>query len=179
MTSLFFRSRQLAHAAALMMVLGCGDDGDDPKEPTPDAALPSSPDAATPSGGDAAADAAIPGDSSVPSVIPTINGCTAAMYTDKSTSTGTQTIVIEGGTFTYTPKCLIVAKGTTVRWEGSLATHPLKAGPVAGSTGGTAGSPIVETDTGSSVEFTFANAGTFPYFCTIHAPVMAGSIHVK
>lgn len=142
-----------------------------------DAAQPESPDAAQSEPTDAgrSADAALD--------IPDFNGCTAADYEDRSADDASRVISIVGGGLTYSPKCLIIAAGQTVRWEGSLSAHPLAPGRPDDAAAGSPSSPILETSTGKSVAFSFAAAGTFPYYCTIHAfgegQGMAGSIHVR
>lgn len=78
---------------------------------------------------------------------------------------------------------MIIAVGQTARFEGSLTAHPLARGTPESLTAGSPGNPIATTATGSSVEFTFSSAGTFPYHCTVHSfgagMGMAGSIHVR
>lgn len=144
-----------------VLVSGCGsdDDGKSVDEPVSDA------------GSDAAAD------------FPTLNGCTAADYRDLSSASEQRVVAIAASGLNFTPKCMIVAAGQKVRWEGSLTAHPLSPGSPADLASGTTDNPIMATSTGNSVEFTFPAAGTFPYHCTLHAfgngQGMAGSIHVR
>lgn len=129
------------------------------------------------------ADAAAVGDAAVAADIPTLNGCAAADYLDKSGGTDGRTIQIALMGLTFTPKCMTIAKGQAVTWTGSLSSHPLAPGNAAHHDAGSPGSPIVVTNTGSSVTFTFPAAGTYPYYCQIHGvgngEGMSGSIHVK
>jgi plastocyanin len=116
-------------------------------------------------------------------VIPDFNGCTAAAYEDDRAASAARIIGIatEGG-LNFTPKCMTIAVGQTVRWEGSLAAHPLAPGNIDHPEAGSPDSPIVVTSSGSSVEFTFNSAGTFPYVCQVHSfgdgLGMAGVVHV-
>jgi plastocyanin len=115
--------------------------------------------------------------------IPELNGCSEALYEDRSADEDSRVIAIAASGLTFTPKCMIVDRGQRVRWEGSLAAHPLAPGNPDDREAGTLPSPIVPTVTGRSVEFTFEEAGTFPYYCTLHAfgdgRGMAGAIHVR
>jgi len=90
---------------------------------------------------------------------------------------------VHASCLSFTPPCLTIRVGQTVRWEGSLATHPISPGNPDHPDAGSPDSPIVETSSGQSVEFTFNNAGTFPYYCEIHSfgsgEGMAGVVHVK
>jgi len=114
--------------------------------------------------------------------IPEWNGCTTVDYDDRSADDADRTIAIAQQGLTYTPKCMIVAPGQTVRWEGSLSAHPLASGNANDGAAGSPDNPIVATSTGSSVEFTFPDAGTFPYYCELHSfgdgEGMAGVVHV-
>jgi plastocyanin len=125
------------------------------------------------SGHDAAVDASA-------AVIPTLNGCTPEMYVDNSASSATRTVVFGGSTgLAYAPKCMIIAAGQKVTFNGSFTAHPLAKGNSADPNAGSADSPIVDVSSGDSKEITFPTAGTYPYYCTVHKPNMAGSIHVK
>ncbi len=98
-------------------------------------------------------------------------GCQSYVAPDGGTA-----VVDFGGTLgnAYAPKCLKVAKGTTVTFNGAFGTHPLAqgCGPAATITNGS----------GATKAITFDNAGTFGYYCTSHGQSagsgMAGSIEV-
>jgi plastocyanin len=111
---------------------------------------------------------------------PELNGCTSDDYVDRSADSANRTIAIAAIGLTYTPKCLSIRAGQSVRWEGSLAAHPLAPGNPEDS--GPA-SPIEPRSSGREVEFSFPNAGVFPYYCTLHAfgagQGMAGVIRVR
>ena len=93
------------------------------------------------------------------------------------------TILIARDGLVYTPKCLTVDRGTTVRFEGSLAAHPLAPGNPDDRGAGSAQNPIQETSSGNSVEFTFTTPGTYAYYCVLHSfgagSGMAGAIFVR
>jgi plastocyanin len=73
--------------------------------------------------------------------------------------------------FTFTPKELTVAVGTTVKWVNhDDIPHTI----VEKKT--TFRSKALDTD--DSYSFTFASAGTFDYFCGLH-PHMVGQVIVK
>jgi Icc protein len=73
--------------------------------------------------------------------------------------------------FAFTPKALTVAAGKTVTWVNRDDTaHRIKS-----ANGQFASSPVL--DTRASYPATFAKAGEYPYFCSIH-PTMIGKIIV-
>ena len=81
------------------------------------------------------------------------------------------TNVITIDNFTFSPKELAVAVGTTVKWVNHDDIPHL----------------VVEKkttfrskalDTGDSYSYTFTSAGTFDYFCSLH-PHMVGQVIVK
>ena len=73
--------------------------------------------------------------------------------------------------FTFTPKELTVAVGTTVKW---LNHDDIPHTVVEKKT--TFRSKALDTD--DSYSFTFTSAGTFDYFCGLH-PHMVGKVIVK
>jgi plastocyanin len=73
--------------------------------------------------------------------------------------------------FTFSPKALTVAVGTTVKW---VNHDDIPHTVVEKNT--TFRSKALDTD--DSYSFTFANVGTFDYFCGLH-PHMVGQIIVK
>jgi len=81
------------------------------------------------------------------------------------------TDVITIDNFTFTPKELTVAVGTTVKW---VNHDDIPHTVVEKKT--TFRSKALDTD--DSYSFTFASAGTFDYFCGLH-PHMVGQIIVK
>jgi plastocyanin len=129
------------------------------------------------------AGAAAHSDGTLPPEPEQFNGCSADDYEDFSADSAVRVIAIAAMGLTYTPKCTIISPGQSVRWEGSLAAHPLAPGNPQDSAAGSDDNPIEPTSSGREVEFSFPNAGTFPYYCTLHAfgagEGMAGAIWVR
>jgi plastocyanin len=72
----------------------------------------------------------------------------------------------------YSPETIEIKKGETVEWDNTdLTPHT-----VTSESGGELNSGSIEAD--ASWSHTFAQAGTFPYYCTYH-PEMKGTIVVK
>lgn len=83
------------------------------------------------------------------------------------------TVVIEG--FAFEPPSVQVAAGEAVTWTNQdSALHTVTAGEPSAAEG-TFDEPV---EPGATVEVTFDEAGTFPYFCTIH-PAMTGEVVVS
>ena len=75
-------------------------------------------------------------------------------------------------TLKYSPETIEIKKGETVEWANNdLAPHT-----VTSQTGGEFDSGSIEAD--ASWSHTFANEGTFPYYCTFH-PNMKGRLIVQ
>ena len=73
--------------------------------------------------------------------------------------------------FSFGPGTLTVAVGTTVTWTNrDDIPHTVV------STDGVFKSKVLDTD--EKFSYTFAKAGTFPYFCSIH-PKMTGKVVVQ
>jgi plastocyanin len=102
-----------------------------------------------------------------------ICGCTEATADDLTAQTSVT--VSFGGTFglSYSPKCILVAPGTSVSFEGELSTHPLSA--TVGS-----GNPITHTTSGTTAAFTFTQTGAYGYQCDVHVGTgMCGAVYVQ
>ena len=82
-----------------------------------------------------------------------------------------QKSVVTIDNFTFAPPELIVAAGTTVKW---VNRDDIPHTVVEGNT--SFRSKALDTD--DSFTYTFANAGTFSYFCSLH-PHMTGKIIVR
>jgi plastocyanin len=81
-------------------------------------------------------------------------------------------VVIDIQGFKFPPD---VAKGTKVTWTNKDGTkHTVTSGTQANMDGKFDG----QLDAGGTFSFTFTNAGTYPYVCTIHNS-MTGTIVVK
>lgn len=97
---------------------------------------------------------------------------TTAAPTDDEPAGG-DAVTIAG--FEFDPLTLEVSAGATVTWtNGDGVAHTVTAGEPA-TPADTFGESV---DPGSSAEITFEEAGTFPYFCTIH-PSMTGAVVVS
>jgi plastocyanin len=83
------------------------------------------------------------------------------------------------------PEQLTVARGTRVTWsQRDAGVHTATSGTVEDAAGGVAAKPDGRFDsgeiaTGKTFEFTFAGAGTYPYFCAIHPATMRGVVTVE
>jgi Icc protein len=101
----------------------------------------------------------------------------AALPAAKTQSQTSQPAAASGATveasidnFNFTPKELSIKTGTTVRW-----TNKDDIPHTVTSDDKVFGSPVL--DTNQNFQFTFANAGTFPYYCRLH-PKMTGKVVV-
>ena len=73
--------------------------------------------------------------------------------------------------FVFGPQTLTVSVGTTVTWTNSDDIPHTSV-----STEGVFKSKVLDTD--EKFSYTFAKAGTYPYFCSIH-PKMTGTVVVQ
>ncbi len=81
------------------------------------------------------------------------------------------TVKVKIDNFTFGTQPLTVAPGTTVTWTNrDDMPHTVV------STDGVFKSKVLDTD--EKFSYTFAKAGIFPYFCSIH-PKMAGKVVVQ
>ena len=113
-----------------------------------------------------------------------LNGCAPDAFEDRADGGDDERVVLIGADgLVFTPRCLAIANGQTVRFEGSLAAHPIAPGNPDAAAAGSPDNPIVATSSGAEVEFTFDTSGTFAYYCELHAfgagNGMAGAILVK
>ncbi|MFO0759671.1 MAG: plastocyanin/azurin family copper-binding protein [Byssovorax sp.] len=122
------------------------------------------------------------------SQICTTNVCSQINNCDPTTATnmtGMANVAINFANFSYAPPCIKVSAGTTVTFNGSFSTHPLRGGTVTGSGAGAVATPAASgpfvnvTSSGNSKPFVMSSQGTFPYYCTTHYPSgMMGTIFV-
>ncbi|HEX5458245.1 MAG TPA: plastocyanin/azurin family copper-binding protein [Candidatus Nitrosotalea sp.] len=78
----------------------------------------------------------------------------------------------------FTPNPLTVASGTTVTWKNTdTVSHYVTSGKASDETTGTIFDSGSLIKPGSTYQFTFTNAGTFDYFCSVH-PWMTGQVIV-
>ncbi|EYF01343.1 Hypothetical protein CAP_8385 [Chondromyces apiculatus DSM 436] len=111
-----------------------------------------------------------------------VNGCTIDTATDMTNSAAVSIAFGGAAGQTYNPKCLLVAAGTVVTFNGSFQNHPLQGGEVENgtSTPATTGPFAQVTNTGTTKAFTLDAAGTYPYYCVPHAANgMNGAIYVQ
>jgi plastocyanin len=77
----------------------------------------------------------------------------------------------------FNPSSMTVTHGTTVTWMNKDGiTHTVTSG-TPGHPDGRFGSGNMAP--GASFQFTFATAGTYPYYCSIHGAAMTGTIIVQ
>lgn len=85
----------------------------------------------------------------------------------------------------YRPGELEVTPGTTVTWRhDDTTTHTVTSGAVTTTGGSAVGQPDGRFDSGNmtkgaAFEFTFDQAGDFPFYCLVHPATMTGVVHVK
>lgn len=174
-------SRTACRVGIVVLALcGCGGGDMQSPPPAPDVSLSSG---SGVGGADGSGDDAAGGAASTNEEPATLNGCKASDYEDHSNDSDARVILIAAEGLTFTPKCLRIAPGQSVRFEGSLASHPLSPGNPDDIQAGSPDNPIEATSSGTQVEFTFGAAGTFPYFCQLHAfgngMGMAGAVLVR
>ncbi len=84
----------------------------------------------------------------------------------------------------FRPKQLDVAAGKEVTWtQKDAGFHTVTSGTVEQTAGGVTGSPdgkfrSERLSTDQTFKFTFAEAGTYSYFCEIHPATMTGEVRV-
>jgi len=112
----------------------------------------------------------------------TVNACDPAAASDLRGRS--QVTVHFGGALgtRYEPACFQVSPGTQVTFMGEFDQHPLVGGAVTG--GGKMPDPSSPfdgpTSTGASKMFILSVAGTFPFYCDIHALIgMKGAVFVS
>jgi len=125
--------------------------------------------AALASCGSSSGPAAPPGDDGGAAIC----GCTGANAEDLTTQTSVTVNFGGASGLNYVPKCILVAPGTQVSFEGDFATHPLS--PTEGS-----GNPITHTASGTTAAFIFSAPGAYGYRCDVHfASGMCGAVYVQ
>ncbi len=103
-----------------------------------------------------------------------LNGCSSF-----TTSADPVANIAFSGT-AYTPSCLSITAGRSVKWSGAFSSHPLKKGTPDSATAGSPNNPIVDTSTGIEVTFAFPTAGDYPFYCNFHTGFgMKGVVRVQ
>ena len=106
-------------------------------------------------------------DTSAPAAL---NGCAAADYVDRSAASADRTITWG---FNQTPKCMKIAAGQRVTFNGDFTQHPLI------EKGGDTPNPFASPKgTGGTRTVDFGPVGTYGYECAIHASI-TGAILVQ
>jgi plastocyanin len=119
--------------------------------------------------------------------LPSATTTTAVGSTSTTTAPGPEvhTVMVGNAGFNFDPPALAIHVGDTVHWMWASSGHNVVSGA-----GGTAdGRFCSPTDTtcaatptssaGATYDHTFSAPGTFPYFCSIHYPLMTGTIDVQ
>ena len=107
---------------------------------------------------------------------------TAAGKTETSGSPAANEVVIR--LIAFRPESLSVGAGTKVTWKQTdAATHTVTSGTVTQGAGDVTTAPDGRFDSGNlarngTFEFTFEEAGTYPYFCSVHPATMRGEVQV-
>lgn len=105
-----------------------------------------------------------------------VNGCDPATAADH-TADASVTVTFPTGGLKYSPACIKISAGSSVKFSGDFSSHPLTGG-VDGTADPT--SPIADTETGTSATFTFPDAGSFGYYCKFHVGSgMKGAVFVQ
>ena len=95
---------------------------------------------------------------------------TRASYFARAAEEKPPAVTINVDNFSFTPREITVAKGTTITWVNRDDV------PHTVVSGGVFRSKALDTD--ETFSFTFTDAGSFSYFCSVH-PVMIGRVIVK
>jgi plastocyanin len=101
----------------------------------------------------------------------------------EASASSANTVVIE--LVAFKPERRTVEAGATVTWQQKdPGAHTVTSGTVQQGGAGVTQQPDGRFDSGEiakgdTFEFTFAEAGTYPYFCRIHPATMRGEIHVR
>ena len=109
-----------------------------------------------------------------------VHGCDEARFVDRRDATAERVVSFGGAVgMAFSPPCVTVAAGQSVRFAGPMTLHPLRAG-VVGVAGSAAGSAIADTGAGDEVTFVFPTAGSFPFHCGVHGAMgMTGVVRVR
>ncbi len=162
--------------STLGLLAACGDSGSTSSSTTSTGATTS-----TTGGGGAGGTSSTTGTGGTGGNPDLVNGCDPKTATDR---TADATVNVDfGGALglTYDPPCIKIKAGSSVKFVGTFAVHPLLGGTVTGATATPdAASPIKETTSGMEATFVLPAAGTFPYYCGEHFSTgMTGAVFVE
>ena len=103
-------------------------------------------------------------------------GCSAtpAATTSAAPAAGGSAVEVSG--FKFAPATLEVAKGTKITWTNKDTTKHTVTSGKDGTKDSKFDGPLAEAP--GTFSFTFADAGTYAYFCSIHKS-MVGTVTVK
>ncbi len=155
----------------MLMGTGCGDES----SKSDDAGTNAQQDATSNNNGnDSGVDSGTSQTSACPASYFTNTGCTS--FTDKTQESVVTISFGVNNAHVYSPKCVKIKKGSTVKFSGTFASHPLRANCQAATT-------ITNTGTGSNKDFVFNTVGDYGYYCNFHGSAsdgtaMAGMIQV-
>ncbi|GAC1462080.1 MAG: hypothetical protein NVSMB8_13740 [Candidatus Limnocylindrales bacterium] len=103
-------------------------------------------------------------------------GCSAAPASTAAAPAAGAASAVEVSGFKFAPATLEVAKGTKVTWTNKDTTKHTVTSGKDGTKDSKFDGPLAEAP--GTFSFTFAEAGTYAYFCSIHKS-MVGTITVK
>src|SRR5215472_15525840 len=128
------------------------------------------------------------GESGSPLLILDQNGRPAVSGVPSATSTIVDVMVAPNGTLTFSPSTVNISVGDTVRWTWAANGHSVTSGDSTSCTAdgqfcspnNTNCSQCVLSAVGFVYEFTFTQAGSFPYHCCVHCfKGMTGVVNVS
>ncbi|MDQ3757679.1 MAG: plastocyanin/azurin family copper-binding protein [Actinomycetota bacterium] len=103
--------------------------------------------------------------------------------TPEASAPSNDTVVVE--LVAFKPEQLTVGMGAMVTWQQKdPGAHTVTSGTVQQGGAGVTQQPDGKFDSGevaegASFEFTFAESGTYPYFCRLHPATMRGEVRVR
>ena len=103
-------------------------------------------------------------------------GCSAAPAATTGAAPAAGGSAVEVSGFKFAPATLEVAKGTKITWTNKDTTKHTVTSGKDGTKDSKFDGPLAEAP--GTFSFTFADAGTYAYFCSIHKS-MVGTVTVK
>ena len=97
----------------------------------------------------------------------------------------TEASTVEISLLAFKPESLTVAAGDVVTWkQDDIGAHTVTSGTLEQGSAGVTQQPDGRFDSGEvskgdTFEFTFTEAGSYPYFCRLHPATMRGEILVR
>lgn len=118
-------------------------------------------------------------------LVPLLFAACAGGGGEVTTANTDATTTIEISLLAFKPETLTVGVGDEVVWEQRDAgAHTVTSGTTEQGSAGVTQQPDDRFDSGDiargeTFEFTFTEAGTYPYFCRLHPATMRGEIRVR